>query len=55
VTVGLFVDDVDAVMAKALQAGATITSPAQDYFYGYRQGGFIDPFGHQWQIEKDIR
>lgn len=54
VTIGLFVEDVDAVMTKAAEAGAKITSPAQDYFYGYRQGGFTDPFGHCWQIEKHI-
>ena len=49
--IGLFVEDVDAVMAKALQAGATLMSPAQDYDYGYRQGNIRDPFGHQWMIE----
>lgn len=54
VTVGLFVDDVDAVIAKAIQAGAILTSPAQDYFYGYRQAKFTDPYGHSWQIQKHI-
>lgn len=54
VTIGLFVDDVDAVIEQAVKAGAVLSSPAQDYFYGYRQGAFIDPFGHHWQIEKKI-
>jgi PhnB protein len=54
VTIGLFVPDVDAVMEKAVAAGATVTHPAQDYDYGYRQGEFIDPFGHYWLIEKKI-
>ena len=55
VTIGLFVDNVHAVIAKAVEAGARVISPIQDYEYGYRQGEIIDPFGHQWQIEKDIR
>lgn len=52
--IGLFVDDVDVIMNKALKAGATILSPAQDYDYGYRQGNILDPFGHQWMIEMKI-
>ena len=55
VTIGLFVDDVHAVMAKAVEAGAILTSPVQDYEYGYRQGEIADPFGHRWQIQKDLR
>jgi PhnB protein len=52
--IGLFVEDVDLYMTNALKAGATLLSPAQDYDYGYRQGDFLDPFGHQWMIEKKI-
>jgi len=52
--IGLFVEDVDSVMNNALQAGATLLSPAQDYEYGYRQGNIQDPFGHQWMIEMKI-
>jgi PhnB protein len=52
--IGLFVEDVDLYMKNALKAGATLISPAQDYDYGYRQGDILDPFGHQWMIEKKI-
>ena len=52
--IGLFVDDVDEVMSKALNAGAILLSPAQNYDYGYRQGSFKDPFGHHWLIEMKI-
>ncbi|MCR8557862.1 hypothetical protein KXD93_09430 [Mucilaginibacter sp. BJC16-A38] len=52
VTVGLMVDDVHAVFAQAVAAGATAKSPVQDYDYGYRQGEIVDPFGHHWTIEK---
>ena len=53
-TLGLFVEDVDAVMAAAEAAGATIIHPAEDFDYRYRQGIFIDPLGHRWLIEKVI-
>jgi PhnB protein len=52
--IGIFVEDVDSVMNNAIQAGATLLSPAQDYDYGYRQGNIQDPFGHQWMIEMKI-
>lgn len=52
--IGLFVEDVDSVMKKALQAGATLLNPAQDYDYDYRQGNILDPFGHQWMIEMKL-
>jgi PhnB protein len=52
--IGLFVEDVDSVINNALNAGATLLSPAQDYDYGYRQGDILDPFGHQWMIEMKI-
>lgn len=53
--IGVLVPDVDKIMAQAETAGAKITSPAQDYDYGYRQGEFVDPMGHHWQIEKVIQ
>jgi PhnB protein len=52
--IGLFVPDVDLVMNDAIAAGAKLISPAQDYDYGYRQGDLLDPFGHQWTIQKKI-
>jgi PhnB protein len=51
---GIFVSDVDALMKKAINAGATEINPAQDYDYGYRQGELKDPFGHHWLIEMKI-
>ena len=54
VLVGLFVPDVDTVIAQALEAGATLVTPAQDYDYGYRQAEVKDPFGHTWMIEQVI-
>lgn len=52
VTVGLAVDDVHAVVADAVNAGAVVVSAVTDYDYGYRQGEIKDPFGHHWLVEK---
>ncbi len=49
----LFVDDPDAVLERALTAGATLGSPVHDRDapWGlHRQGGFRDPFGHNWSV-----
>ena len=54
VLIGLFVEDVDTVMKRAIDAGAIVLSPAQSYDYGYRQGEIKDPFGHVWLIEMKI-
>ena len=54
VRVELFVDDPDAVIERALAAGATPGSPIEDHrHFGetvHRQGGFRDPFGHKWSV-----
>jgi PhnB protein len=50
VSIHLYVEDVDAVVARALAAGAQLTRPVADQFYGDRIGGITDPFGHRWFI-----
>lgn len=42
--------EVDAVMQEAKRAGATITKPAQETFWGGYAGYFLDPDGHLWEI-----
>ena len=42
--------EVDAVMQRAEQAGATIVKPAHTTFYGGYAGYFTDPDGHLWEI-----
>ncbi|MGW7456867.1 VOC family protein [Streptomyces sp. NPDC054797] len=54
VTLHVYVEDVDAVFAKALAGGATQLSPVRDEFYGDRTGQFEDPFGHRWSIATHI-
>ena len=46
----LYVDDVDAFVQRAVDAGATLTMPVEDMFWGDRYGKVTDPFGHEWQI-----
>ena len=50
VTIHLYVDDVDAFVARAEQAGARVTMPIADMFWGDRYGKLEDPFGHQWSV-----
>ena len=50
----LYVPDVDAVIEKAVAAGAKPVRPVQDQFYGDRSGTVIDPFGHMWSVATHI-
>lgn len=50
----LYVEDVDAVMAQAEKLGATVVRPAEDQFYGDRDGHIVDPFGHHWTVATHI-
>lgn len=52
--IGTFAANPDALFQLAVDAGAKVLSPIQDYDYGYRQGIVADPFGHQWLIQKKI-
>jgi PhnB protein len=50
----LYVDDVDALAAQAVAAGATVDRPVKTEFYGDRSGTFRDPFGHKWTIATHV-
>lgn len=54
VLICVYVEDVDATFAKAIEAGAKMLQPVEDKFYGDRAGTFEDPFGHQWSIMTHI-
>ena len=54
VSLHLHVDDADAVVKQALDAGATLQMACTDQFYGERTGVVIDPFGHRWMIGHEI-
>jgi PhnB protein len=55
VTLHLHTDDVNTLWANALAAGATVTMPLQDQFWGDRYGQFSDPFGHAWSAGQTIK
>ena len=55
VTLHLYVADVDAAVAQAVDAGAKVTMPVADMFWGDRYGRIVDPFGHQWSIATHLR
>jgi PhnB protein len=46
----LFVEDADAVVQQAVNAGATVTRPVENKFWGDRFGIVTDPYGHTWSI-----
>jgi len=46
----IYVEDADATIDRAVALGATLKRPAQDQFYGDRDGFIIDPYGHGWVI-----
>jgi PhnB protein len=50
----IYVEDVDAVIARAVELGAAVQRPAQDQFYGDRDGFIIDPFGHGWTVASHV-
>jgi PhnB protein len=50
----IYVDDVDSVIERAVKLGATLKRPAQDQFYGDRDGFIVDPFGHGWTIASHV-
>ena len=54
ISVFLYVEDVDAVVEQALAAGATLTMPVDDMFWGDRYGRVRDPFGHEWEIATHV-
>jgi uncharacterized glyoxalase superfamily protein PhnB len=50
VTIHLYVEDVDAVVAQAVAVGARVTMPLADMFWGDRYAQLEDPFGHRWSV-----
>lgn len=55
VTIHLAVENVDAFVAQAVAAGAKITMPIADMFWGDRYGKIEDPCGHQWSVATHMR
>jgi PhnB protein len=54
VSIVLYVTDVDAVFKSAVAAGAQVTRPPKNEFYGDRMATVTDPFGHVWSIATHV-
>lgn len=55
VMIHLYVKDADAVAERAVKAGATLTMPVAEQFWGDRYGCLEDPFGHRWSVATRVR
>jgi PhnB protein len=53
-SVFMYVEDVDAVVKQAVDAGATVAMEVADQFWGDRFGSVKDPFGHLWSIATHV-
>ena len=54
VSLHMYVEDVDSVFERAIEAGAKPVRPVEDQFYGDRLGSFEDPFGHHWNVATHV-
>ena len=54
VSIMVYVPDVDAVVGQAVKAGAKLTRPVENQFYGDRAGAVVDPYGHKWHIATHV-
>jgi PhnB protein len=55
ISVLIYVENADATVNAAVAAGAKVTRPLKDEFYGDRAGTVVDPFGHQWYVHTHIK
>ena len=55
VRITLQTDDADGVVERAVAGGARVLMPLADMFWGARYGKIVDPFGHEWGINQQLR
>jgi len=55
VRITLQTDNADTVVERAVAGGARVLMPVQDMFWGARYGRIVDPFGHEWGINQQLR
>jgi PhnB protein len=55
VRITLAVDDADALVERAVAAGARVLMPVEELFWGARYGKIADPFGHEWGINQQLK
>jgi PhnB protein len=55
VTLHIYSSDVDRLWSRAVGAGAKISMPLENQFWGERYGQLVDPFGHRWSVAQPVR
>lgn len=50
----VYVDDVDAMFARAIEAGGTVEKAPENQFWGDRMGTLVDPYGHRWMLATHV-
>ena len=55
VRITLQTDEADAVVERAVARGARVLMPLQDMFWGARYGQILDPYGHNWGINQQLK
>ena len=55
VRITFLVDDAERIVERAVAAGARVSMPGQDMFWGGRYGMIVDPFGHEWGINQQLK
>jgi PhnB protein len=48
-------DEPDTIVERAAARGASVLMPVQDMFWGARHGKIVDPFGHEWGINQQLK
>jgi PhnB protein len=54
VSLMIYVEDADATVASAVAAGAKVTRPLENQFWGDRMGDVTDPYGHRWHVATHV-
>src|SRR5208283_1706326 len=54
VVLNIYVEDVDTLFKQAVAAGAKVTMPLANQFWGDRYGQIVDPFGHSWALGSHV-
>ena len=55
VTIHHYVENCDAAIKRATDAGAKVEMPPADMFWGDRYGSVVDPFGHKWSFATHVK
>lgn len=55
VTLHIYSKSVDKLWQQVVSAGAKVTMPLDNQFWGERYGKLVDPFGHNWSLSMQIK